>query len=241
MSLWISSDHSPILPLVRGVSHFKDSFFQKTDQTLPINCQKAPPLPTLAKYLFAIAVTPLSLSRRGVGGEVKQNAGRFSSPALRGFTQIELAVTVIVIGVLAAISAPSFLKWQQQRKVDQAVIIFENAIRETQAEAIKRSRDCELRVREVDTTSPRVPPPIEGNCIIHTSDFDLVGVKLEHTYPAAVWRIGFNARGENRTPPSATAIFSVSGANVRSKCVVMSVGIGLHRSGRYQNGDCITS
>jgi prepilin-type N-terminal cleavage/methylation domain-containing protein len=161
--------------------------------------------------------------------------------SIKGFTQIEIAVTIIVVGVLAAIAAPSFVKWQQQRRVDQAVIIFESAIRETQAEAIKRSRDCELRVREVETTSPRVPPPIEGNCIIHTRDFDLVDMKLEHTYPTAVWKIKFNARGENRTPPAATAIFSISGADVQSKCVVMSVGIGLHRSGRYQSGNCITS
>jgi type II secretory pathway pseudopilin PulG len=165
--------------------------------------------------------------------------------SIKGFTQVEIAVTILVIGILASISAPSFLKWQQQRNVDKAVIIFENAIRETQAEAIKRSRNCELRIRSVETISSRVPPPIEGDCILRTSDLDLVGLKLEHTYPPnplTVWRIEFNARGENRTPPSATAIFSMPEANVK-KCVVVSVGIGLHRSGRWDDttNSCIKS
>jgi prepilin-type N-terminal cleavage/methylation domain-containing protein len=168
---------------------------------------------------------------------------------VQGFTQIELAITVLVVGVLAAIAAPSFQQWQQQRKVDQAVIILDNAIRETQTEAVKRSQNCEIRVKEgFNPQGGGAIPLVSGNCLISTIDLAFVGVQLRHNIPGTPERgITFNAKGEIRNPPNNlsgpfTASFSVPNTNVRSKCIVLSVGIGLRRKGQLdQNLKCVTS
>lgn len=169
---------------------------------------------------------------------------------IQGFTQIELAVTVLVIGILATIAAPSLQKWQQQKKVDQAVIVLDNVIRETQGEAIKRSQDCELIIREDFNPQSSGATPLarggRGNCVVNTSDLEFVGVQLTHTGPTRPeWSILFNARGENRNPPNGpgTAIFSIPNTNVRPKCIVLSVGIGLRRSGQWDQSrnQCITT
>jgi prepilin-type N-terminal cleavage/methylation domain-containing protein len=171
----------------------------------------------------------------------------------RGFTQIEMAITVVVIGALAAIVAPSLQQWQQQRKVDQAVIILENAIRETQAEAVKRGQRCELSLQEgFNPSANGASPLIDGDCVIKTNDFELVGIRLEHTRTRPIWKIVFNHKGENRESNPAgvgsiaigagTAIFSVPGTTtIQPRCIAVSTGIGLHRSGRIRNGDCVKS
>jgi prepilin-type N-terminal cleavage/methylation domain-containing protein len=165
----------------------------------------------------------------------------------RGFTQIEMAITVVVIGVLAAIAAPSFQKWQQQKKVDQAVIILDNVIRETQGEAVKRSQNCELRITEgFNPQRTGASVLVTGNCIVSTADLEFVGVQLRHTGPTRpVWNIFFNARGENRNPPNGpgTAIFTIPNVSIRPKCITLSVGIGLKRSGQWDQSRnrCITT
>jgi prepilin-type N-terminal cleavage/methylation domain-containing protein len=176
----------------------------------------------------------------------------------RGFTQIEMAITVVVIGVLAAIAAPSFQKWQQQKKVDQAVIILDNVIRETQGEAVKRSQNCDLVVREdFNPQSSGAIALVSGNCIISTRELEFVGIRLWHTPGSgtpdspcpsptsnpSLWTITFNARGENRQPPNGpgTAIFCIPNTDIQPKCIVMSVGIGLRRSGRWSRRQCITT
>jgi prepilin-type N-terminal cleavage/methylation domain-containing protein len=160
---------------------------------------------------------------------------------VQGFTQIELAITVLVIGVLATIAAPSFQQWQQQRKVDEAVIAVENAIRETQAEAVKRSQNCELRIT---ASSSGASPIVNGNCLIFTSDLNFRDISLQHNR-SPIWTITFNSRGENRNPSnSATATFSILGASssaITPRCIVMAPGIGLHRSGRMRNNECVKS
>lgn len=171
---------------------------------------------------------------------------------VQGFTQIELAITVLVIGVLAAIAAPSFQQWQQQRKVDQAVITVENAIRETRAEAVKRGQKCELSLQEgFNASSNGASPLINGDCVIKTSDFELIGIRLEHTRAKPIWKVVFNHKGENRESNpggtgtiaigAGTAIFSVPGTTIQSRCIAVSTGIGLHRSGRIRNGVCVKS
>jgi prepilin-type N-terminal cleavage/methylation domain-containing protein len=153
---------------------------------------------------------------------------------LKGFTQAELMIAILVMGILAAIAAPNFSQWLRQKQVDAAFSQIELALQETQTEAVKRSKTCNLEIRRGSN------PTLTGNCLV-TGDRALQDVTLNHELTSNPWIISFNESGENRNVSSAGTLWvsSVEG-NVRSKCLVISVGIGLRRSGQHENNTCIT-
>jgi prepilin-type N-terminal cleavage/methylation domain-containing protein len=156
-------------------------------------------------------------------------------PGVKGFTQAELMAAILVIGVLAAIAAPSFIQWLRQKQVDAAFSQIEFALQETQIEAIKRHQTCYLNL------SRGSDPTLTGNCLV-TGDRALQDVILNHSRPSDSWKISFNEYGENRSVSNdpGTLWLSSTNGNVRSKCLVISVGIGLRRNGNYENNTCIT-
>ncbi len=164
------------------------------------------------------------------------------SHAVRGFTQLEMMATLLVLGVLVAIASPSLLGWLRQREVDVALAQVETALQETQREAMKRGIPCNLRI---ESTSKGIKlgtqPVLTGNCLL--GDRTLQHVALHHSRPDPSWMITFNARGENRSPNNdpGTLWITATDTQVQPKCLVISVGIGLHRVGRYENAKCITS
>jgi prepilin-type N-terminal cleavage/methylation domain-containing protein len=152
----------------------------------------------------------------------------------KGFTQAELMVAILAMGILAAIAAPSFSQWLRQKKVDAAFSQIELALQETQMEAIKRSQTCNLEIPRGSN------PTLTGDCLV-TGDRALQDVTLNHKLTSDPWIISFNESGENRDVSSAGTLWlSSAEGNVRSKCLVISVGIGLRRNGQYENNTCIT-
>ncbi|PSO79590.1 MAG: hypothetical protein BRC41_18775 [Cyanobacteria bacterium QH_9_48_43] len=55
----------------------------------------------------------------------------------QGFTLLETATVVVVIGILAAISAPSLLGWYNRTKVDSALNEVRGALQQAQREAMR--------------------------------------------------------------------------------------------------------
>jgi prepilin-type N-terminal cleavage/methylation domain-containing protein len=155
----------------------------------------------------------------------------------KGFTQAELMVAILVMGILAAIAAPNLSQWLRQKQVDAAFNQIEFALQETQTEAVKRHRACYLNLPRGDD------PTLTGNCLV-TGDRFLQNITLNYlpTRPSNSWKISFNENGENRSvsnSPGTLWLTSIDGS-VQSKCLVISVGIGLRRSGKYENNTCIT-
>ena len=60
-------------------------------------------------------------------------------PAMRGFTLIELMISVTVLGVLLAIAAPSFNNFFDRYRVKRAADTFSSFLINTKSEAIKRN------------------------------------------------------------------------------------------------------
>jgi prepilin-type N-terminal cleavage/methylation domain-containing protein len=70
------------------------------------------------------------------------NAHRKSN---KGFTLIEMLVTIIIIGVIASIAAPNFLGLLNQSRVKDGLAQVEGAIKESQRQAIRKGRICKIR------------------------------------------------------------------------------------------------
>lgn len=150
-----------------------------------------------------------------------------------GFTQIELIVTVSIVGVLAAIAAPNLAPWFRQQQVNAALNQIDQALQETQAEAVKRNQLCSL------SFARGTNPTLTGTCLV-SGPRTLKGVVLDHSRSKDIWVISFNSAGENRSPSNDPGTLWLSAPNVQSKCLVISIGIGLRRTGQYRNNDCIT-
>ncbi len=62
----------------------------------------------------------------------------------RGFTLIETTIIVVIVGILSAISAPSFLSMFNKNKVNNAIAQVQGTLQEAQTEAIRRSKICRV-------------------------------------------------------------------------------------------------
>ena len=69
---------------------------------------------------------------------------RSSLRARRGFTLIELIVTITLLGVLVALSLPSFTAWIRNSQVRTVAEALQTGIRTAQAEAVRRNRQVVL-------------------------------------------------------------------------------------------------
>lgn len=145
-----------------------------------------------------------------------------------GFTLTESLAIVVIIGIFAALSGPSFLNWLNQKRVDDALARIEGAIKETQAEAIKRSKDCTV------TITQGVNQTITGSCLV-TGDRQIADVTIDHNANNNPWTITFDFKGRNRLPSDdpGTLWLTIPDSAVKPKCLTLSVGIGLMRTGNY--------
>ncbi len=67
---------------------------------------------------------------------------------LKGFTLVELMVTVAVLGIVAAIATPSFINWYEQTRVRNAAEAVANHLQYAHSETVKLNRDLDVIVTE---------------------------------------------------------------------------------------------
>jgi prepilin-type N-terminal cleavage/methylation domain-containing protein len=148
----------------------------------------------------------------------------------QGFTLIESLTIIMIIGVLATIATPSFLSWLSNKKVENALVRVEGALKEAQRQAIARSKPC------VVTIPTGVNQQITSTCL-GSSDWVIQEVNISR--PSSLATLNFDFKGRVRTPGnSGTIILSLPNNTVRQKCLEISVGIGLMRTGTYDGTSC---
>ncbi len=139
-----------------------------------------------------------------------------------GFTLTEMVVTIIIIGVIAAIAAPNFLGLLNRNRVNEAVRQIAGAIKEAQRQAIKDSSSCTVNVTSATRT-------VSGGCLLSNRIInDNVTINSDYT-------ITFSGKGN--TASSATIVVSTSN-NAVQKCLDISAGLGLIREGDYDGTNC---
>lgn len=155
----------------------------------------------------------------------------------RGITLTEMLLVVIVVGILAAITVPSLIGLFNQNQVTGGFAQLRGAIKEAQRQAQRRGRQCKIRINTTKQTVDVSPPDANGDytgCLLNTRKLP-DGVLIETNYRSS--KINFSAKGNT----SSAGTIVVHNPNTQSqKCIVISLGLGIMRSGNY-TGDVSNS
>jgi type II secretory pathway pseudopilin PulG len=154
-----------------------------------------------------------------------------------GFTLLELLVIVVMVGVLAAIVAPSWLGFLNRQRVATVRSDLLQTIKQTQQDAIQRRQTVTVTIEE-DEDVPTINTGIDrnlgensgikpGTISLDSYYIDASGEKQERT------QISFDYQGrlvhingdEEEVPPDLPFIISVEGGNAK-QCVIMASLIG---------------
>ncbi len=146
---------------------------------------------------------------------------------LLGFTLLEQLIVLFLIGLLASLSAPSFLGMYQRAKINSAASTLLSAVQEVQRQAIMKSKNCTIFLPLTNTNNPT----ITSDCFV-TGDRTLKDVNLRHNYASKNNQIVFDYRG--RSNVLGTMVIDKIADNISyQRCLIISNFIGMSRSGDY--------
>jgi len=152
----------------------------------------------------------------------------------QGFSLIEMLATVIILGIIAAISAPNLVALFSHHKVNNGMAIINGAIKETQRQAIRQGITCSVVLDTVNRTMTGNPP----QCLPEQRDIDdspqstddISIVSNIAPAPATLFTIAFSAKG-NTVAGGTIVVFSPRTDTQR--CFVIGPGLGITRTGNY--------
>jgi prepilin-type N-terminal cleavage/methylation domain-containing protein len=165
----------------------------------------------------------------------------------QGLTLIEIVVTLLIIGILATLSAPNLLSMLRKNELVQAQQAIKSALEENQRQALRNRDRCDL-ILDVNNSPPRISSTVSG-CLVEGEQelSDSVAVvsnlrtdasrraKTEFNFKGqAIDLVGKTATPTQVGDPSqpATIIIAAEGID-RVKCIVISPVVGLIRAGKY--------
>lgn len=139
----------------------------------------------------------------------------------QGFTLIETLIILVIIGILSAIAAPSFLSMYKRNKVNDALIQVQGALQEAQRQAIRNNKSCTVTI---DTTNKKVTAPclVTGDRILDSS----ISIATNET------SIQFSIKGTITLADAGTVVLSNPDTSKKS-CLVISSPLGIMRTGEY--------
>lgn len=165
-----------------------------------------------------------------------------ASKTERGFTLYEILTVLLIVGILCAITAPSFLGMLNRGKVNDATNKLRGAFQEAQREAMRKSKTCTVYLPDATTQAQLISDCFltsEGTSSglsgipngLPIKKLDTVAIKsnLNTTTPQ---RIRFSFRG-NTTDGGTSVLYMSDNSTPEKRCFVISNGIGIMRTGEY--------
>ncbi len=172
---------------------------------------------------------------------------RFKSKNLAGYTLIELLVVIVMLSVLVAIAAPSWLAFTNRQRLGTSQNSAYTAIRSAQSNAKRDKRTWQVSFRNNTTSNKaqwavhptRTMTAAEFNAL-PWEDFDpIVRIAVTGSLPIttlptdtavpSIYMAQFNAKGEpnsNITIPSKIILTTTPTAGTRKVCVEISTLLG---------------
>jgi prepilin-type N-terminal cleavage/methylation domain-containing protein len=174
--------------------------------------------------------------------------GQFRRKSNQGFTLIETLVGLVIVGILAAIAAPSLMTWLNNKKVDDVLAQVEGSLREAQSTAIRKNTTCNVLIKTdkitavaTDQVSPEVPSCLPSGWREISGANKNIVISGTGGRPGTI--VKFSAKGTTLLTPTTQAVIisrtDDSGDSVK-KCVVVASGIGIVRTGKYTDSNLPT-
>jgi len=153
------------------------------------------------------------------------NPKKASISSVQGFTLLEVIIITVMVGILAAISAPSLLTWYNNVQVKDALAKARGALQQSRDDAVRQSQTCTAEIDQSNSNE------IRGSCLIEPDFSSRVGLSTN----APSNEVAFSFRGTNTIGSSGTLVFFIENApdNHNKKCLVMSSPLGIIRTGDY--------
>ena len=155
-----------------------------------------------------------------------------------GFTLLEFITVMLFVGILAAISAPTFIGLNQRNNVTQDLTSAKNALMEAQVGAIRRGQSCTLSFS--NATAPTISSST-GNCLltgtrtlynvsmqVSTNNTSLVNITGSNTAS-----LTFDYLGQMTAANPITIVLQHKSNTGDKKCIVVSQPLGLIATGKY--------
>ena len=146
----------------------------------------------------------------------------------QGFTLIEMIVTVIIVGILSAITAPSLIGLFDQMRVKDGLRQIESSLKEAQRQAMRHGSSCEVTLKTTDNTITGSP----AQCLAGSKTID-DRLKFKGNDGGDEIEITFTRKGSNFSGAKTIAIFRDGSNNGIQKCVILAANLGGMKSGNY--------
>jgi prepilin-type N-terminal cleavage/methylation domain-containing protein len=142
----------------------------------------------------------------------------------RGYTLAELMITLVIVGVIAAIASPSFMGMLSRYRLEEALQQLLGAINETQRLAMVRGKSCRINI---NPSTNNITANSAG-CLLSDRKINSA-IKIRSNFRAST-NITFSYRGS--TTRMGTIVLSSDYTDTQ-KCFVIALGTGIKRIGNY--------
>lgn len=152
-----------------------------------------------------------------------------------GFTLPEVLVIAVILGLFAALAAPSFLSWVNNKRVGDVLSQVEGAIKEAQSQAIQKSQSCELTITSSSVTAT------PENCLpTGTRDLSQISggnngsgvIVIASNTSINKLKVKFSPKGT--TTIGNIFVFYHPDQSQGMRCLAISEGIGIIRTGEFR-------